>query len=166
MCEYFPYKIKVKVKVKIKIETVDSALATRRGRHLASVGSTPPDYVVDLLGSAPTEWAQALRWRQGLAEIEDFRRKASFRASPDGPRGAWAVALGVPPEDWWEARPYRRVMESLRVVRRDLGLDQGELAPTAEAGGGAVGVLARSAPVGGARSGSPAGPVRAQRVRR
>ena len=148
-----------------EIETVDSALATRRDRHLAGVGSEPPDYVVGLLGPAPQDRARSLRWRQGLAEIEDFRRKHSFQAAPDERVGPWTAALGVAPEDWWQGRSYRKAAESLRLVRRDLGLDRDDLLPVAEVSGGAAGVLGRPAPLP-TRSPSSAGPARSRGVRR
>ncbi len=108
-------------------ELVDSALATRRRRHLDAVAEEPPDYVTDLLGRPPVEPGSDARWRQGMTLIEDWRHRRDFAASASPlPLPA---ALGEIPGDSWEARTYRRVATEVGLVRRDLGLD----GPPAEA---------------------------------
>ena len=126
-----------------ELEVVDSALATCRRRGLAALSSAPPAYVVDLLGSPPAEASRALRWQQGLTEIEDWRRWARVCPDPTAP-GAWVRALG-PPAEGFAARRYRRVVDSLRVVRRDLGLELDSL-PAASMTAGSRGDAGRAAP--------------------
>jgi conjugative relaxase-like TrwC/TraI family protein len=106
------------------LEVVESALATRRQRLLDGLCADPPGYVARLLGSPPEDRARRLRWRQGAAVICDYRRSAGLDEAdtPQPGRSAWCEALGAEPEGL-EARRYRRVVEAVSAVRRDIGLE-------------------------------------------
>lgn len=129
-----------------RLEIVDSALSTRRQQELAALAPSPPRYAVGLLGPEPADRGRALRWRQGLIEIEDWRRSVDLPPNSDG-ASPWESALGPAP-DGWDGRRRRKTVASLRAVRRDLGLEQ----PVAAAGSGspdpqrdvAAKILARS----------------------
>ena len=132
-----------------ELEVIDSALATGRRRRLDGLCQAPPGHIVALLGEEPDEPFKALRWRQGLTEIEDWRHavglglmpesppQSSPRASPTSP---WVDALGEEP-DGFEGRRYRRVKANLEVARRDLRAKDDALA-TASAMGSAVSPIA------------------------
>jgi len=131
-----------------ELELVDSALATRRFRNVDALCADPPDYAVSLLGKAPGDARMRLRWRQGLVEIEDYRGSTAagtddeYAPSP-ATAGAspWTQALGEVPEGF-EARRYHRVVENIRAVRRDIGIEQVELPQAADGSGPAPDMVA------------------------
>lgn len=117
-----------------RLEVVESALATRRQRFLDGLCADPPSYVVRLLGRPPEDAARRLRWRQGATAVCDYRRSAGLDepgVTRPGP-SVWAEALGPEPEGF-EARRYRRVVEMVSAVRRDVGIDDVPLAPAVSA---------------------------------
>jgi hypothetical protein len=113
-----------------RLELVDSALSTKRQSEIDQNSQNPPGYVIGLLGKQPSEQSRALRWRQGVVEIEDWRRSATM-PTPSAKQDRWIAALG-PPLDGWDGRRQRRVFANLRAVRRDLGLEDQELRATGE----------------------------------
>ena len=118
-----------------RLELVDSALSLERQHRIARTSSAPPDYIVALLGDQPQGDARFLRWQQGLVEIEDWRTAAAVSSTGDDP-SPWVRALG-PPLDGWNGRRRQRLVESLRTVRRDLGLED-EHATRVTAGSGTI----------------------------
>jgi conjugative relaxase-like TrwC/TraI family protein len=111
-----------------RLELVDSALSTKRQSGLDQRSQKPPSYVIGLLGRQPSERSRALRWRQGVVEIEDWRRSATM-PTPFASQNPWIAALG-PPLEGWDGRRQRRVVANLRAVRRDLGLEDREMRAT------------------------------------
>ncbi|HTX01241.1 MAG TPA: AAA family ATPase, partial [Acidimicrobiales bacterium] len=107
-----------------RLEVVDSALASMRRAEIEGLVASPPSYVTGLLGPEPRDRARALRWRQGLVEIEDWRRSVPL-APPEQHDDPWSAALGPPPIEGWDGRRRLRVAGNLRAVRRDLGMDAG-----------------------------------------
>ena len=108
-----------------RLELVDSALSSARQRAIAKTSSSPPEYLTALLGELPSDRARALRWRQGLIEIEDWRRSVGV-ARVEGDENPWVRALG-PSLEGWDERRRRRLTASLTTIRRDLGLEQSDL---------------------------------------
>jgi conjugative relaxase-like TrwC/TraI family protein len=108
-------------------EVVDSALSSMRRDEIERLVESPPPYVTGLLGPEPPDRAKALRWRQGLIEIEDWRRSAITALLVDDPTDPWDAALG-PPRAGWEGRRRRRVVANLLSVRRDLVVTRDESA--------------------------------------
>jgi len=107
-----------------RLEIVDSALSTKRQRELDALAATPPDYIVALIGMPPIERGHSLRWRQGLVEIEDWRRSVVFPLENTA-TSPWVRALG-PDLEGWDGRRRRKTVASLRAVRRDLGIEKAE----------------------------------------
>jgi hypothetical protein len=123
-----------------RLEIVDSALSTKRQQELDALAVSPPLYVVRLLGPQPTDRGRALRWRQGLVEIEDWRRSTDIPGAVDG-LNPWEQALG-PTLDGWDGRRRKKMVASIRAVRRDIGLEV--TADTASpAGASTAAVIAR-----------------------
>lgn len=122
-----------------RLDVLESAQATRRQRLLDTLCADPPAHVVHLLGPPPDDERRRLRWRQGASEIEDYRRSVGIDDA-DGPAGSdpdpsvWSAALGPEPEGF-EARRYRRVVETISAVRRDIGVEHDALEPAASASG-------------------------------
>ncbi|HEY5273135.1 MAG TPA: hypothetical protein VIJ34_07875, partial [Acidimicrobiales bacterium] len=104
-----------------RLELVDSALSTKRQSEIDQTSQSPPAYVVGLLGKQPHDRSRALRWRQGVVEIEDWRRSIVSPPTSES-ENPWQFALG-PRLEGWEGRRRRRVIANLRAVRRDLGLE-------------------------------------------
>jgi len=104
-----------------RLEVVDSALSSKRQDGIASFADSPPAYVTALLGPQPHEPGRALRWRQGLVEVEDWRRSVGV-LSQTNETNPWRAALG-PPLEGWDERRRRRLVSGLRLVRRDLGIE-------------------------------------------
>jgi len=122
-----------------ELEIVDSALATRRRGGLDALCADPPEYVVELLGRPPSDARRRLRWRQGLAEIEEHRRSLRMEAGDETAVSSrtraspWVRALGEQPEGFGSRR-YIRLVENLRAVRRDVGVEEAPLAQAASEG--------------------------------
>ena len=108
-----------------RLEVVDSAVSTARERQIAAWAAIPPPHIGGLLGPQPSDRARALRWRQGLIEIEDWRRSIGVTTDSNEPN-PWVRALG-PPLEGFDAWRRRRVQRNLRAVRRDLGLETDDL---------------------------------------
>lgn len=102
-----------------RLEVIDSALSSMRQEEIDRLVASPPSYVVGLLGPLPHEPARALRWRQGLVEIADWRRSVGTE-QPDREADPWSMALG-PTTTGWEDRRRKRVVANLRAVCLDLG---------------------------------------------
>ncbi|MGH9063110.1 MAG: hypothetical protein ACRD0L_03905, partial [Acidimicrobiales bacterium] len=115
------------VAARSELGLLDEALSTQRRRRLDALAAEPPAYVVDLLGTRPTETAAALRWRQGMGLIEDVRRAGGVRR--EGVGGRWEVALGPIPTERVARARYGRAVAALEGVRADLGLGEGDRRP-------------------------------------
>jgi conjugative relaxase-like TrwC/TraI family protein len=103
-----------------RLELLDSALSTKRARDIDELATNPPAYVVDLIGIQPSEYGRAQRWRQGLVEIEDWRRSIPTAISGDGD-DPWLRALG-PSLDGWHNKRRLRVAVHIHAIRRELGV--------------------------------------------
>jgi hypothetical protein len=108
-----------------RLEVVDSALSSQRQRRIRQAAASPPSYVTALLGPKPAQPGRAVRWQQGLVEIEDWRRSNPTLTEKDG-QDPWNAALG-PPVDGWNERKRRRLVANLRGVLRDVGIQQKDL---------------------------------------
>lgn len=125
--------------VGFRLEVLDSALATRRQRWLDGLCADPPAYLVRLLGAPPVDDVRRqLRWRQGVTDVEDYRRSVGLggTAGAGGPGSSlWTEALGPEPEGF-EGRRYRRVVEAVAAVRRDIDVEGAKFAVAAAGGSG------------------------------
>jgi hypothetical protein len=101
-----------------RLEVVDSALASMRRAEIEELVASPPPYVTGLLGSEPVDRAKALRWRQGLVEIGDWRR--STRIAPSVDRADLSTAALGNPCNGWEGRRRRHVIAHSQQVRHGL----------------------------------------------
>ena len=104
-----------------RLEVVDSAFSTKRRREIDELAADPPAYVVGLIGRQPSDQARLHRWRQGLVEIEDWRRAVGLTRTNHEDDDPWQEALG-PELEGWEGRRQRKTAGHLRQVRRDLGI--------------------------------------------
>lgn len=99
--------------------TTASRSSTRHSRRCA-VGeierlvASPPSYVTGLRGPEPLDRAKALRWRQGLTEIEDWRRQRGTLAAGQG--DPYEAAFG-PPLSGRAGRRQRRLAARTHSLR-------------------------------------------------
>ena len=101
---------------------VDDALLAQRRRAVGAVAASPPPYVTELLGAAPSDGRAALRWRQGVGWVEDLRRETGV--SGLGASGSWTEMLGSVPKTGPPRARYLAGVRAIKALRVDLGLDE------------------------------------------